>query len=183
MRVLDESGKQIDVLPLSEALKKAQEVQSDLVEIAPDAKPPVVKIIEFKKFKYLEDKKEKEARKHTKQTELKEVRFTPFIGEHDFETAIERVKRFLAEGNMVKIAIVFTGRQMAHQEFGPKLLEKIMARVSAEKDRQERMEGRRLTTVVRPAKNKPKEEGENPPSLELPKKSETENQESSSQKV
>lgn len=183
MRVLDESGKQIDVLPLSEALKKAQEAQSDLVEIAPDAKPPVVKIIEFKKFKYLEDKKEKEARKHTKQTELKEVRFTPFIGEHDFETAIARVKRFLGEGNLVKISIVFTGRQMAHQEFGPKLLERIMSQIDAQKEKDPRMEGRRLNTVVRPTKNKPKEEGEKPSFTKATKKNETENQESSSQKI
>jgi len=70
-------------------------LELDLVEIVPDAKPPVAKIIEYKKFKYLEDKKDKEARRHTKQTELKEVRFSPFIGEHDLQTALEKVKRFL----------------------------------------------------------------------------------------
>lgn len=151
---MDDEGKQIGVLSLEEALSEAQSAEKDLVEIAPDAKPPVVKIIDFKKFKYLEDKKEKEARKHTKQTELKEVRFSPFIGEHDLQTALARVKKFLGEGHMVKISIVFTGRQMAHQEFGPKLLERLMETLGplAEQDRAARMEGRRFVSIVRPTK-------------------------------
>ncbi|MEX2028186.1 MAG: translation initiation factor IF-3, partial [Candidatus Curtissbacteria bacterium] len=111
--MLDEEGKQIDVMSLSQALAKAQELELDLVEIAPDAVPPVAKIIDYKKFKYLEDKKEKEARKKTKQTELKEVRFTPFIGDHDLDTGLRKVKEFLSDGNLVKISIVFKGRQMA----------------------------------------------------------------------
>ena len=128
-----------------------------MVEIAPQAKPPVVKIIEFKKFKYLEEKKEKEARKKTKETELKEVRITPFIGEHDLNTALEKTKKFLGEGHLVKLSIVFTGRQMAHQEFGYKLLQRVMQILpSAEKERQERFEGRRLVCVIRQSKGKPK---------------------------
>ncbi len=152
--MLDDENKQIGVLPLPEALKKAQEEEKDLVEIAPDAKPPVVKIIEYKKFKYLEDKKEKEARKHAKATELKEVRFSPFIGEHDLETNIKRVKKFLQDGDMVKVSIVFKGRQMAHQEFGPKRLSEIMTYLEGigEQDRQARFEGRRYVTFVKPTK-------------------------------
>lgn len=124
-----------------------------MVEIAPQAKPPVVKIIEFKKFKYLEEKKEKEARKKTKETELKEVRVTPFIGEHDLNTALDKIKKFLGDGDLVKVSIVFTGRQMAHQEFGYKLLERIMQILpEAQKERQERFEGRRLVTVIRNVK-------------------------------
>ena len=122
LRVIDVDGKQIGVISKGEALKLAEEAGADLVEIAPEAKPPVAKIIDYKKFKYLEDKKEKEARKNTKQTELKEVRVTPFIGDHDLNTALAKVKRFLGNGDLVKISIVFKGRQMAHQEFGPKLL-------------------------------------------------------------
>jgi translation initiation factor IF-3 len=154
VRVLDEEGKQVGVLPLPEALKKAQEEEKDLIEIAPDAKPPVVKIIEFKKFKYLEEKKEKEARKHAKQTELKEVRFSPFIGEHDLETAIKKVLKFLQDGDMVKISIVFTGRQMAHQEFGPRMLTRILSLLEGEgeQERQARFEGRRYVTFVKPIK-------------------------------
>lgn len=145
---------------MPEALKKAAEKEMDLIEIAPDAKPPVVKIIEFKKFKYLEEKKEKEARKHTKQTELKEVRFSPFIGEHDLETAIKKVRKFLEDGDMVKISIVFTGRQMAHQEFGPKMLDKILSLLEneGEQERQARFEGRRYVTFVKPVKKQHKQE-------------------------
>lgn len=145
-------------MPIAQALKKAQEAQSDLIEIAPEAKPPVARIINFKKFKYLEEKKEKEARRHAKQTELKEVRFSPFIGEHDLQTGLEKVRKFLSGGNLVKISIVFTGRQMAHQEFGPKLLVRIMAEINAEKERPERMEGRRLVTLVRATKKSAQQE-------------------------
>lgn len=148
-------------MPIAEALKKAQEVNLDLVEIAPDAKPPVAKIIEFKKFKYLQERKEREARRHTKQTELKEVRFSPFISEHDFETALNKVKRFLGEGDIVKIAIRFKGRQMAHTEFGPKLLLKILKNLEelAEQERAEKFEGRQLVTVLRPKKEALKAKG------------------------
>jgi len=159
-----------------------------LVEIAPDANPPVVKIIDYKKFKYLEEKKQKEARKHTKETELKEVRFSPFIGEHDLETGLKKVRKFLSEGDIVKITIVFKGRQMAHQEFGPKVLEKILAQLGdlAQKDREARFEGRRFTTVIRPGKviQKPKEQSENKQTPEQnkseDKKYEGKNQKSSS---
>lgn len=143
-------------MPSFEALKLAQEKELDLVEIAPEAQPPVAKIIDFKKFKYLEEKKEKEARRHAKPTELKEVRFSPFIGDHDFKTAIEKTKKFLKDGDLVKISIVFTGRQMAHTEFGPKLLEKIMEVLVevAEKERGEKFEGRRFITIIRPQKRR-----------------------------
>lgn len=163
VRVIAHDGKQIGILSIAEALKRAQEKQLDLVEIAPDAKPPVVKIIEFKKFKYLEEKKEKEARKHAKQTELKEVRFSPFIGEHDYRTATEKVKRFLEEGNLVKVSIVFLGRQMAHQEFGPKLLERIMSTLNeiGQLEREPRFEGRRYVTLVKPAKGAIRNESKN----------------------
>lgn len=155
VRVIDEEGKQIGVLALSEALEKAKEKELDLVEIAPAANPPVVKIIEFKKFKYLEERKEKEARKHAKQTELKEVRFSPFIGKHDLETGLEKVKKFIEEGDLVKITIVFKGRQMAHTEFGPKVLGEIMTRLEgkAEEERPARFEGRRYATIIKPAKH------------------------------
>lgn len=141
-------------MPIAEALKKAGEQELDLVEIAPDANPPVAKIIDFKKFRYLEARREKEARKHTKQTELKEVRFSPFIGEHDFQTALEKAKKFLGEGDLVKISIRFKGRQMAHTEFGPKLLSRILKSLEdiAQQDRPEKFEGRQFVTVLQPTK-------------------------------
>lgn len=153
-------------MPLQEALKKAQELELDLIEIAPEAKPPVTKIIDYKKFQYLEDQKRKEARKHTKQTDLKEVRFSPFIGEHDMEVGLKKIRKFLGEGDLVKISIVFKGRQMAHTEFGPKLLEKIMGGIGEEAvfERPARFEGRRFVTVIRGTKKakveKPKEKNE-----------------------
>lgn len=151
MRVIGEDGSQLGVLSRDAALKKAEELEIDLIEIAPEAQPPVVKLIDFKKFKYLEDKKEREARKKAKQTELKEVRFTPFIGDHDLQTNLRKVKEFLADGDIVKISIVFKGRQMAHQEFGPKLLERLMTELDNQvtQERPARMEGRRYVTVIR----------------------------------
>ena len=150
----------VGVISKEEAIKMAHELGVDLVEIAPEAKPPVARLIDYKKFKYLEDKKEKEARKKTKQTGLKEVRFSPFIGEHDFQTGMRKVKEFLGEGDIVKISIVFKGRQMTHQEFGPRLLAKIMAELGegAQQERQARMEGRRYVTVIRGAKGAFKKE-------------------------
>lgn len=135
-----------------------------MIEIAPSAKPPVAKIIDYKKFKYLEEKKEKEARKHTKQTELKEVRFSPFIGEHDLKTALEKVKKFLKGGDIVKISVVFTGRQMAHQEFGPKMLSRILSNLegTGQQERDARFEGRRYVTFVKPTKGTIKLQTGNP---------------------
>jgi len=154
VRLIDEQSKQIGVVTLSDALKKAQEQELDLVEIAPEAKPPVVKIIDFKKFQYLEERKLKEAKKHTRETELKEVRVSPFIGDHDLEVALKKVKKFLTDGDMVKISVVFKGRQMRHTEFGPKLearIEETIAEIG-EKDRDSRWEGRRFVTIIKPKK-------------------------------
>lgn len=154
MRVIDEEGKQIGVIPTAEAQQLAKDKELDLVEIAPEAKPPVVKITDFAKFQYLEEKKQKEARKKTKETEVKEVRFSPFIGEHDKDTNLKKIRKFLKDGDLVKITIVFKGRQMGHTEFGPKLLQRIMAELGgiAQQDREARFEGRRFSTVIKPTK-------------------------------
>ena len=127
----------------------------DLVEIAPEAKPPVAKIIDYKKFQYLEERKQKEARKHTRETELKEVRVSPFIGDHDLEVALKKVRKFVGDGDMVKLSVVFKGRQMAHTEFGPRLLERILGLLNgmAELDRPGRFEGRRFVSTLKPNKN------------------------------
>ena len=147
-------------MSLSDALKLALDKELDLVEIAPNADPPVARIINYKKFQYLEEKKQKEARKHTKETELKEVRLSPFIGQHDLEFNLGKIKKFLLAGDLVKISIVFKGRQMAHQEFGPKLLARVLKELEeiGQQDRQERFEGRRFVTVVRPVKKQAKQE-------------------------
>lgn len=126
----------------------------DLVEIAPEARPPVAKIIDYKKFQYLEERKLKEARKNTRETELKEVRFTPFIGEHDLEVGLKKVRKFLGQGDLVKVSIIFRGRQMIHTEFGPKLLERIKTLLEgeAEQERASRFEGKRYISILKPTK-------------------------------
>jgi len=118
IRVLDETGKQIGILEKVEALRKAQAEDKDLVEIAPKANPPVVKLIDFKKFKYLEAKKERESRKNVKKVGVKEIRLSPYIGEHDFQTRINQAVDFLKNGNQLKISLPFRGREIVHKEFG-----------------------------------------------------------------
>ena len=127
IRVLDESGKQIGLLEKVEALKLAQQEQKDLVEIAPNAKPPVVKLIDFKKFKYLEAKKGREGRKNTKHVGMKEIRLSPFMGDHDFKTRVGQGEQFLKEGNQLKISLPFRGREIAHKEFGQAMMQKALS--------------------------------------------------------
>ncbi len=124
IRLLDEHGKQIDVMSLSEARSRAQESGLDLVEVAGNAVPPVVKLISFSKFKYQESKKLKAEKKGVKGGEMKEIQMTPFIGQGDYETRLKRAQKFLATGNKIKLSIKFQGRQMSHQEFGHNLITK-----------------------------------------------------------
>ncbi len=158
VRLIDEEGKLIGVVTIDQARLKAQEAELDLVEIAPNAQPPVVKVIDFAKFKYMEAKKEALAKKKTRETELKEVRFSPFIGEGDFDTRINRTKEFLKRGDLVKITIKFKGRQMAHQEFGPKLLDKILTALDGfgEKERDFKQMGLQFSGVIKPVKTNKK---------------------------
>ena len=127
LRVLNEEGKQIGILTREEALKKAQEEKLDLVEIAPQAKPPVAKIIDFKKFRYLEEKKEKKGQKTQK---TKEVKMRPFIGENDFNFRLKRAQEWLKEGQNVRVTVNFRGREFTQKEAGFTLLEKFSQGVS-----------------------------------------------------
>lgn len=126
LRVLDETGKQIGVFSKDEALRRAREQGLDLVEIAPKAQPPVCKIIDFKKFKYLESKKERENKKKTKNVELKQITLSPFIQEHDLLTKAARGKEFLKDGNKLKLIVKFKGRQLAKKEFGFSIINKFI---------------------------------------------------------
>jgi len=128
LRVLNEEGKQIGILTREEALKKAQEEKLDLVEIAPQAKPPVAKIIDFKKFRYLEEKKEKKGQKTQK---TKEVKIRPFIGENDFNFRLKRAQEWLKEGQNVRVTVNFRGREFTQKEAGFALLEKFSQGVSS----------------------------------------------------
>lgn len=154
LRLLDETGKQIGVLSKQEALRLAQQEEKDLVEIAGKAQPPVVKLIDFKKFKYLEAKKDREGRKNVKHVGMKEIRLSPFMGEHDFNTRISQGEAFLAEGNQLKIAVPFRGRQLAHKEFGFEMVKKAVARLgSASKVVKEpKFEGKVLVATLAPSK-------------------------------
>ena len=116
VRVLNDQGEMIGIMPIKEALAKAEELGIDLVEVAPLAKPPVAKLIDFSKFLYQLKKKKQEVKKGSKGSETKQIRFGPFIGEHDLDIKLKRATEFLTEGNKVKFSVRFTGRQMGHQE-------------------------------------------------------------------
>ena len=163
VRVVDEKGKQIDVMPLSKALNLARERNLDLVEVAPKAKPPVCKIINFKKFKFLEAKKKREEKKKIKKVEIKQVRLTPFIATNDLKFRLQKAQEFLKDGDKVKLSVFFRGREMTKKEFGYELLKKGAETLSAysKVDLEPRFVGRRLEMQLSPVRissNKPKTE-------------------------
>lgn len=152
--MIDATGKQIGVLSKDQALQQARSLGLDLVEIAPNAKPPVAKIVDFKKFKYEESKKERLAKKKIKETETKEVWLGPLIGENDLHVRLKRAIEFLQEGDRVKLSVRFSGREMAHPEFGHEVLRKsneILKDIGTQ-ERPPRFEGRNLTTSYKPVK-------------------------------
>ncbi len=155
VRVVDEKGKQLGVLPLQEALFTAKQKELDLVEVAPNAKPPVCKIIDFKKFKYQESKKEQAGKKKSKKQDIKEIRFTPFIAENDFRMRVERAKEFLKEGDKVKLTVKFVGRQITRKDFGTNVLNKALDQLKelAKVETEPKWQGKLLTTVLKPIKN------------------------------
>lgn len=123
---MDSQGRHAGIMPTSQALAKAREEGLDLVEVTQKASPPVVKIIDFRSF--LEEKRraKQEKREKTKRQEIKEVRFNPFTGVHDFNTRIKKIENFLKEGNKVKVVVRFRGREIAHKEFGVRIIEKVV---------------------------------------------------------
>ena len=141
-----------------EALGKARELSLDLVEIAPKAEPPVVKIVDFKKFKYEESKKEQETKKKTREIDTKEIWLGPLISDHDLTVRADQAKHFLLTGDLVKLTIRFAGREIAHPEFGYKVLEKAFNALSAvaEKDGEPRWLGRSLNLRLKPLKKENK---------------------------
>lgn len=130
VRLIDEKGSQIGIKEKVDALKLAQSQNKDLVEIGPNADPPVVKIIDYKKFKYLEAKKEREARKKIKNVTIKEIRLSPFMGQHDLQTKISQAEDFLKEGNQIKITVPFRGREITKKEFGMNIIAKAIDQLS-----------------------------------------------------
>ncbi len=138
-------------MTVDDALKRAQEAGLDLVEVAPTAVPPVCRIIDFSRFKYEQEKKEKEARKKQKVVHIKEIRLGPKIGEHDYQFKLKNLEDFLKRGDKVKVSMRFRGREMAHVDLGRKLLERLSSDVSAigEIEESPRMEGRFINMMIR----------------------------------
>lgn len=137
-------------MPKNEALARARALEVDLVEIAPNAQPPVVKLVDFRKFLYQLEKKKQEEKRKTKVTETKEVRLGPFMGDNDLDVMARRARVFLEDGNKVKFVVKFSGRQITHPEFGYKILEKIFAKIddTAKVERQAKLEGKQLSLIV-----------------------------------
>lgn len=153
LRLLDEQGKQIGVVTKIEALQKAKELGLDVVEIAAHAKPPVAKLIDYKKFKYQESKRERESKKTQKNVGVKEVRLRPFIGQHDFDTRLAQAKEWIEEGNQVKIAVFFKGREITRKEFGFNVMKRFTGSIeSAKVVREPHMEGKVLSCFIVPDK-------------------------------
>ena len=157
VRVVDEEGKQLGVMPISEALKLAQEEGVDLVEVAPKITPPVAKLIDFAKFKYQERRKHQLAKKKgSKGQDLKEIRFTPFIAENDFQIRLKRARAFLEEGNRVNLVVKFVGRQITRKEFGVGLIKRACQSLEdlATMDREPSLKGKLLIPTLSPAKKR-----------------------------
>ncbi len=142
----------IGVVSLRQGLEAATAAGLDLVEVAPQAEPPVCKILDYGKFKYIEQKKANEARKKQKIIEVKEIKMRPGIDIHDYEVKMRSAKRFLDEGDKVKVTIRFRGREMAHQELGMKVLDRVRGELDemAKVEQFPTMEGRMMTMVIAP---------------------------------
>jgi translation initiation factor IF-3 len=149
-----EDGEQLGIVPIRDALRMAEEREVDLVEIAPLAKPPVCKLMDYGKFKYREAKKAHEAKLKQKQIQVKEVKFRPGTDEGDYKIKLRNLTRFLEEGDKTKVTLRFRGREMAHQEFGVRLLERVKADLEPYGivEQFPKMEGRQLIMVLGPKK-------------------------------
>ncbi len=156
MRLVGENGEQLGIVSLSAALGAAEEAGLDLVEIAPMAQPPVCRVMDLGKFKYQEQKKAHEARLKQKQVQVKEVKLRPGTDENDYQIKLRNLKRFLEEGDKCKVTLRFRGREMAHQEFGLRQLERVKADLEelGQVEQMPKMEGRQMVMIVAPKKNR-----------------------------
>jgi translation initiation factor IF-3 len=150
VRVISSEGEQLGVLQVREAIAKAEELGLDLVEVAPNAVPPVCRIMDFGKYKYEMSKKANESRKHQTVIAVKEIKFRPRTDDHDIEFKTNNIKRFLSEGDKVKVSIMFRGREMAHPEQGRALLERVVQELQgiAVVEQMPRMEGRNMFLML-----------------------------------
>ncbi len=150
VRLISEEGKQIGVVPVNEALEKAQEHGLDLVEIAPKAKPPVCKIMDYGKYIYEQNKKEKQNKKKQHTVTLKEIRMRPKTEDHDLEFKVRHARSFLENKNKVKFTVQFRGRELAYKEFGEQLLDRVLEMLEdiAKIEQPKKFEGRMMTMVL-----------------------------------
>ena len=152
VRLIDEKGEQRGIIPTLEAIRIAREIGLDLVEVAPQSVPPVCKLLNYGKYKFEQEKKIKDVKKHTKAVELKEIRMQPKIAEHDLDFKSEHVREFLEQGNKVKVTIRFRGRELAHTEIGEQVLKRVLAKLEGFyiMEKTPSMEGRFMSMVLQP---------------------------------
>lgn len=152
VRLVGTDGQQLGIMPLREALRIAQEQGLDLVEVAPQARPPVCRIMDFGKYKYEQSKREREARKKQRTMDVKEVKLRPGIEEHDFQVKARNALRFLEDGDKVKVTIMFRGREISHPELGEKLCWRLADQVAelASVERPPKLEGRNMVMILAP---------------------------------
>lgn len=152
VRLVDSEGEMIGVVPLEQAQEQADEIGLDLVEISPNAEPPVCKILDYSKYRYEQQKKASEARKKQKTIEVKEVKIRPTTEKHDYDVKMRNARRFLGNGNKVKITMRFRGREMAHQDLGMDLLIRMREELAdiGKVELEPRMEGRQMIMVLAP---------------------------------
>ncbi|MFU8803919.1 MAG: translation initiation factor IF-3 [Bradymonadaceae bacterium] len=157
VRVIDPDGEQLGIMSVDDALERAEGFGLDLVEVAPNAKPPVCRIMDYGKYKYQQKKRTAEARKKTSRVELKEVKLRPKTDEHDFQTKLRRARGFLEENNKVKITVMFRGREITHPEIARDMLQRAAEILAdaAQIEQSARMEGRNMIMYLSPSTKKP----------------------------
>ena len=150
MRVIDDDGQQLGIMPPPQAVAIARQKGLDLVEISPTAQPPVCRVMDYGKYQYLEQKRTRQARKHQKVIEVKEIKFRPKVDEHDYQFKKKHIERFLEDGDKVKATIFFRGREMAHPEIGRRILERLVDELAevATPETMPRMEGNQMHTIL-----------------------------------
>ncbi|MGQ9531660.1 MAG: translation initiation factor IF-3 [Desulfotomaculales bacterium] len=155
IRVVDPEGKQLGIMSAREALRLAEELQLDLVEVAPQARPPVCRLMDFGRYKYEQSKREREARKRQRTVELKEIKFRPRIEEHDFRVKLRNATRFLNDGDKVKVTIIFRGREIVHTQLGEQLMNRLASELAelATVERAPRLEGKQMVMILAPRKS------------------------------
>ena len=152
VQLIDQDGQNRGVVPFFDALKLAEDAGLDLVEIAPNSVPPVCKLLDYGRFRFLEQKKQAEARKRQKTVEVKEIKLRPGIDKHDYDVKMKAVQRFFEEGDKVKVTLRFRGREMAHQDIGYRLLERVKAETAtvAKVESEPQLEGRQMIMILAP---------------------------------